>query len=460
MSEAQFRQLPGVDRLLSDERVSRLCDTFPREIVVDLIRRCLSEIRWSISSGGSVPSFVEVVNSIVTRARDLEKPSLQPVINATGVILHTNLGRAPLGTEVIKAMELASRGYCNLELDLDSGKRGSRQVHVEALLCQLTGAEAALVVNNNAAGVLLALSALAKRKEVIVSRGQGVQIGGGFRIPEIMRQSGAKLVEVGTTNCTYLEDYEQAITPKTAALLRVHLSNFRMTGFTHSVSLKELVELGHQHNLPVLDDLGSGCLIDTSEFGLDREPMVQDSVSVGAELVFFSADKLLGGPQAGIILGCRNLIGKLKRHPLARAIRIDKVGLTGLATVLGHYLRGEAVEKIPVLRMITTPLSELEKRAERWAQLLGNSATVVAGESAIGGGSLPGGTLPTRLVVIKLSGEAKVQNMARRLRQHRPPIIGRVAKNSLLLDLRCVFPEEDEVVIKAVREAIAAFDHS
>jgi len=230
MSEAQFRQLPGVDRLLSDERVSRLCETFPREIVVDLIRRCLSEIRWSISSGGSVPSFVEVVNSIVTRARDLEKPSLQPVINATGVILHTNLGRAPLSTEVIKAMELASRGYCNLELDLDSGKRGSRQVHVEALLCQLTGAEAALVVNNNAAGVLLALSALAKRKGVIVSRGQGVQIGGGFRIPEIMRQSGAKLVEVGTTNCTYLEDYEQAITPKIAALLRVHLSNFRMTG--------------------------------------------------------------------------------------------------------------------------------------------------------------------------------------------------------------------------------------
>jgi len=301
---------------------------------------------------------------------------------------------------------------------------------------------------------------LAKRKEVIVSRGQGVQIGGGFRIPEIMRQSGAKLVEVGTTNCTYLEAYEQAITPKTAVLLRVHLSNFKMTGFTHSVSLKELVELGHQHNLPVLDDLGSGCLIDTSEFGLDPEPRVQDSVSAGAALVFFSADKLLGGPQAGIILGRRNLIGKLKRHPLARAIRIDKVRLTGLATVLGYYLRGEAVEKIPVLRMITTPLSELEKRAERWPQLLGNSATVVAGESAIGGGSLPGGTLPTRLVVIKLSGEAKVQNMARRLRQHRPPIIGRVAKNSLLLDLRCVFPEEDEVVIEAVREAIAAFDHS
>jgi L-seryl-tRNA(Ser) seleniumtransferase len=307
---------------------------------------------------------------------------------------------------------------------------------------------------------LLALSALAKRKEVIVSRGQGVQIGGGFRIPEIMRQSGAKLVEVGTTNCTYLEDYEQAITPKTAALLRVHLSNFRMTGFTHSVSLEELVELGHQHNLLVLDDLGSGCLIDTTEFGLDPEPRVQDSVSVGAALVFFSADKLLGGPQAGIILGRRNLIGKLKRHPLARAVRIDKVGLTGLTTVLGYYLRGEAVEKIPVLRMIATPLSELEKRAERWAQLLGNSATVAAGESAIGGGSLPGGTLPTRLVVIKLSGEAKVQNMARRLRQHRPPIIGRVAKNSLLLDLRCVFPEEDEVVIEAVREAIAVFEHS
>ena len=460
MSEAQFRQLPSVDRLLSDKCVSRLCETFPREVVVDLIRRYLAEIRCSTSSGDSVPSFVEVVNSIVTRAHDLEKPSLQPVINATGVILHTNLGRAPLSPEVIKAIELTSRGYCNLELDLDSGKRGSRRIHVEHLLCQLTSAEAALVVNNNAAGILLALSALAKRKEVIISRGQGVQIGGGFRIPEVMRQSGAKLVEVGTTNCTYLEDYEQAITPRTAALLRVHSSNFRILGFTHSVPLKELVELGNQHNLPVLDDLGSGSLIDTTRFGLDHEPMVQESLTAGATLVFFSGDKLLGGPQAGIILGQRAFVEKLQRHPLARAVRIDKGRLAGLTTTLFHYLRGDAIGKIPVLRLIATPLSELEKRAERWVQMLGNSATVVTGESTVGGGSLPGSVLPTRLVAIRLGSETKVKAMARRLRQHQPPIISRVTRNTLLLDLHCVFPEEDKVVIEAVREAIDAFDYS
>ena len=456
MSKPKFRQLPSVDKLLSDKRVSQFCETFSHEIVVNSIRHHLAEIRRSISSGGPVPSFEETVTAIVTKASNLGKSSLQPAINATGVILHTNLGRAPLSDEVVKAMEATSRGYCNLEIDLNSGKRGSRQIHVEHLLCQLTGAEAALVVNNNAAGVLLALSALAKRKEVIISRGQEVQIGGGFRIPEVMRQSGAKLVEVGTTNCTYLKDYEQAITPRTAALLQVHASNFRITGFTHSVSLKELVELGHQHNLPVLDDLGSGCLIDTTRFGLDPEPMVQGSITAGATLVFFSGDKLLGGPQAGIILGQRAFIEKLKRHPLARAVRIDKGGLAGLAATLVYYLRGDAVDKIPVLRLIATPLSELKKRAERWVQLLGNSATVVAGESTVGGGSLPGSTLPTQLVAIRISSEAKVKAMARRLRQHQPPIIARVDKNALLLDPRCVLPGEDKVILEALKEVIAA----
>ncbi len=453
-NEAKFRQLPSVDKVLADERISRLCETLPREAVVGLIRRCLAEIRQAISQGASAPSFDEIVELVKVKVRDLEGISLQPVINATGVILHTNLGRAPLSAEAIKAMEMASRGYSNLEFDLESGRRGSRQVHVEQLLCQLTGAEAALVVNNNASGVLLALSALAKRKEVIVSRGQAVEIGGGFRIPEVMRQSGAKLVEVGTTNCTYLADYEQAITPRTAALLRVHSSNFKITGFTHSVSLEELIELGRRYELPVLDDLGSGCFIDTTKFGLDPEPKVQDSISAGAALVFFSGDKLLGGPQAGIIVGRKEFIEKLRKHPLARAVRIDKVRLAGLAATLLHYLKNEAMEKIPALRLLATPVEEVEKRAIKWAQVIGNLAMTIPGESMVGGGSLPGSTLPTRLVAIKIKGEGRVQDLAQRLRQHRPPIIGRVEKNTLLLDPRCVFPEEDEVVLRGIQEAL------
>ncbi len=460
MEESQFRQLPSVDRVLSNDRVRRVGETLSYEVVVDLVRRCLSEIRNSISSGSPVPPFDEIVDLIVTRAYSLAEVSLQPVINATGVILHTNLGRAPLSAEAIKSMEQVSRGYCNLELDLDSGERGSREVHVESLLCQLTGAEAALVVNNNASGILLALSALAKRREVIVSRGQAVQIGGGFRIPEVMRQSGARLVEVGTTNCTYREDYEQAITPGTAALLRVHSSNFKISGFTSSVPLSGLVELGKKHSLLVLDDLGSGCLVDTTRFGLDPEPMPQDSVAAGASLVFFSGDKLLGGPQAGIIIGEKGLVAKLKKHPLTRAVRIDKVRMAGLAATLIHYLKGEAVEKVPVLRLMAIQLAELDKRAKKWVQALGKLAAVVAGESVVGGGSLPGSTLPTRLVSIKPGKGVKIQDLARILRQHKPPIIGRVAKNSLLLDPRCVFPEDDVVVIEGVRDAVAALEHS
>ncbi len=451
--EEKFRQLPSVDRVLLDVRIGELCGVLPREVVADLIRQRLGAVRWEISQGGSVPSLEEIVSSIVAQARELGNPSLQPVINATGVILHTNLGRAPLSAEATRAMELASHKYCNLEFDLESGRRGTRQVHVEQLLCQLTGAEAALVVNNNASGVLLALSALARRKEVIVSRGQAVEIGGGFRIPEVMRQSGAKLVEVGTTNCTYLSDYEQAITPRTAILLRVHASNFRITGFTHSVSLEELVGLGQRYNLPVLDDLGSGCLVDTTRFGLDREPMLQESVAAGAALVFSSGDKLLGGPQAGLIVGRKELIERLRRHPLARAARIDKVRLAGLAATLLHYLRGEALERIPVLRLLAASLEEVERRARMWAQALGEQASVVPGESMVGGGSLPGSGLPTYLVVLRIRG--RVQDLARRLRQSQPPIIGRVGKNSLVLDPRSVLPGEDEILIRNVRQALA-----
>jgi L-seryl-tRNA(Ser) seleniumtransferase len=274
-----------------------------------------------------------------------------------------------------------------------------------------------------------------------------------------VRQSGAKMVEVGTTNRTYLEDYEQAITPRTVALLRVHSSNFKIIGFTSSVSLEDLVELGRKYDLPVLDDLGSGCFIDTASFGLDAEPKVQDCVALGASLVFFSGDKLLGGPQAGIIVGRRDFIEKMKKHPLARAVRIDKVRIAGLAATLVHYLTGEALEKIPILRMIATPLEDLEKRAEKWASFLGKSATVTPGESTVGGGSLPESTLPTRLVSIKLKG-AKIHDLAQNLRQHRPAIIGRVGQNSLLLDPRCVLPEEEDTLLEAVRDELASLGDS
>ena len=450
----EFRQLPGVDELLSHERIAGLQDVLAREFVVALVRNRLAEIRTVVSTGGTAPSFDGIVDAVVTEALHVTSSGLKPVINATGVILHTNLGRSPLSSEALRAAELASRGYCTLEFDLARGKRDSRQAHVEKMLCLLTGAEAALVVNNNASAVLLALSALARRREVIVSRGQAVEIGGGFRIPDVMRESRATMVEVGTTNRSYIADYEQAITPRTAVLLRVHASNFRISGFTHVVSLEEMVKLARQHDIMVLDDIGSGCLIDTTEFGLEPEPRAQDSIAAGADLTLFSGDKLLGGPQAGIIAGRGKLVNKLAKHPLARAMRIDKASIAALSVTLIHYLRGEALEKIPVLRLISTPLAEVERRAERWAAFLGEPARVIAGESVVGGGSLPGGVIPTRVVAIGIAGKAGVDGLARRLRQHHPPVVARVEKDALILDPRSVFQEEDEALLKAVRESL------
>lgn len=448
--EVHFRHLPSVDRVLSDERVRQL--NYPHTLLVSLVRQQLERERLSIAAGNPCPSMDEVVASLYARLQALEKPSLRPIINATGVILHTNLGRAPLSQEAAMAMDMVAMGYSNLEFDLDSGTRRSRQVHIEPLLCQLTGAEAALVVNNNASGVLLGLTALAKRKEVIVSRGQAVEIGGGFRIPDVMRQSGARLVEVGTTNCTYVSDYEQAISPRTAALMRVHSSNFRLMGFTSEVTLEELVALGNQNDLPVLDDLGSGCFLDTTRFGLVPEPMVPQSVATGAGVIFFSGDKLVGGPQAGIIVGKKQFIDKLKKHPLARAVRIDKVRLAGLAATLVHYLKDEAVTKIPVWRMIAAPPEEIDRRAKQWAQALGDQAQVIAGETMIGGGSLPGGTLPTKLVAIGGKKDRTIaQVMSRRLRSQEIPAVGRISDDVLLLDPRSVLPEADEIVLKALR---------
>jgi L-seryl-tRNA(Ser) seleniumtransferase len=457
--ENKFRSLPSVDRLLSDSRIKQLGDIYPHNLLVDLIRQRMDQERTSIARGAPSSSLDEIAESVHARANALASPRPRHLINATGVILHTNLGRAPLSKEAIAAMDEVARGYCDLEFDLDSGTRGSRNIHVEQLLCQLTGAEAALVVNNNASAVLLGLTALAKKKEVIVSRGQSVEIGGGFRVPEVMKQSGAKLVEVGTTNCTYIHDFEQAITPRTAALLRVHSSNFKIIGFSDMAPLEEMVALGTKYQVPVFDDLGSGCLLDTTQFGLDPEPMVQKSVALGVGMAFFSGDKLLGGPQAGIIVGKKQLVDKLKKHPLARAVRTDKIRLAGLVATLIPYLKGEALKAIPVWQMISMPLENIERRTKLWAQEFGDLARVIEGESMIGGGSLPGGTLPTRLVAIGKQSKAKqqstAQKLAQRLRTQEPPLVGRISENVLLLDPRSVLPEEDQIVRKVLRSAVA-----
>jgi L-seryl-tRNA(Ser) seleniumtransferase len=454
----RLRLLPSVDSLLSEGKIKELAEIFPHDLVVNLIRENIDLCRTIIAQGKATPVLSEIVENIYNQGQALAKPSLRPLINAIGVVLHTNLGRAPLSEKAISAMDAVSRGYNNLEFDLDSGERGSRHTHLETLLCRLTGAEAALVVNNNAAAVLLGLSALAKRKEVIVSRGQAVEIGGGFRIPEVMRQSGAKLIEVGTTNCTYIRDYEQAITPQTAALLRVHSSNFRVVGFTQMVTIQEMVALAEQHNLAVFDDLGSGCVLDTTQFGLAPEPTVQESIAGGVGLAFFSGDKLLGGPQAGIIVGKKVYIDKLKKHPLVRAMRVDKTRIAGLAATLIHYVKGEALREIPVWCMISMPLTEIDRRAKTWTTAINNTnnlARVTDGESLIGGGSLPGTTLPTRLVAIgDMKKPGLAQTVARRLRYQEIPIIGRISESILLLDPRTVAPQEDETIVNELVKAI------
>ncbi|MCU0493869.1 MAG: L-seryl-tRNA(Sec) selenium transferase [Chloroflexaceae bacterium] len=373
------------------------------------------------------------------------------MINGTGVIVQTNLGRAPLSQAALRAMAAVGAGYSNLEFELEAGERGSRHRHLEGLLCQLTGAEAALVVNNNAAAIYLVLMALASGWEVLVSRGQAVEIGGGFRIPDVLRQSGATLVDVGTTNRTYARDYAAAIGERTALLLRVHTSNFKLTGFVHETSLAELAEVGRAHNVPVLDDLGSGTLLPTAPYGLSAEPTVPESVASGADLVTFSGDKLLGGPQAGLIVGRKTLVEQLKRHPLARALRVDKTTIAGLEATLQAYLRGAATAEIPVWQMIAAPLDGLRARAESLAERLGaagRAASVVSCESAVGGGSLPGDTLPSFALAL---ATAELDATARLLRTGNPAIVARIANEQLLFDMRTVLPEQDETLYEGLK---------
>jgi len=450
-----LRNLPSVDKILNDKRVLRVIEQYSHNTVTEVARELLDKLRQSVSQGDPCPAFDNIVSAITSKILNLGSVGPRPVINATGVIIHTNLGRAPLSTEAIEAMRRTSEGFNNLEIDLESGKRGSRQVHTEELLCQITGAEDALVVNNNASAILLGLSALAKRKEVIVSRGQAVEIGGGFRVPDVMKQSGTRLVEVGTTNRTYIADYEKDITEKTAALLRVHSSNFKVVGFAEETDIEAMVGLGEMYNVPVLDDLGSGCLLDTTAFGMDAEPRVQESIAAGTALAFFSGDKLLGGPQAGIIVGQRHLIAKLKKHPLARAVRIDKNGLAALSATLIHYLKEEATEKVPVWRMISSPIKEIETRANNWAKQIGDLATTAKGESTVGGGSLPGSALSTRVVVIKMPRNVNVKNLAQKLRMSDMPVVGRIEQNKLILDPRSVLPEQDADLIKSLQQVLS-----
>ncbi len=447
------RLLPSVDRLAASEQLQAAMDEHGHALVTDAARETLAAARETLAAGGSAPDLSVLAQEVERRLAELVRGTLYPVINATGVIIHTNLGRAPLSRAARAAMDSVASGYSNLEYDLEAGERGSRYVHAERLLCRLTGAEAALVVNNNAGAVFLALSALARGREVVISRGQLVEIGGGFRIPDVLRQSGARLIEVGTTNRTHLEDYREALGDETALLLRVHSSNFRQIGFTAEVSLAEMVELGKAAGVPVLDDLGSGSLLNTARYGLVPEPMVQQSVADGASLVTFSGDKLLGGPQAGLIVGREKLVSQLRYHPLARALRVDKSTLAALQATLLHYVRDEAEREVPVWRMIATPLEVLAQRAAGWAAQLRNlglPATVLTTSSTVGGGSLPGEVLPTRAVAL---AHPAPDRLAAALRDCNPPVIARIAEGQLILDPRTVPDDAYRVVLRAVLTA-------
>ena len=440
-----------MNRVLSDQRVQGLLESYSRQAVVDLVRDEIDKARSAVSGGGPRVSLDDLVLAVELEAESRWRLRPRRVINATGVILHTNLGRSPLSVEASEAAHSSAVGYTDLELDLDEGARGSRQVHVSELLCHLTGAEAAYVVNNNASAVLLGLAAVAGRGEVIVSRSEAVEIGGGFRIPDVLAQSGAALVEVGTTNRTYARDYQDAVTEQTSAILSVHASNFKILGFTHSPGVADLAAIGARNAVPVLHDLGSGCLLDTAQFGLAHEPMPQDSIAAGVDLTFFSGDKLLGGPQAGVIAGKRDLLEVVSRHPLARAFRIDKLSLAALGATLLHYVKDEVTEKVPVWRMIAASTDRLESRVRDWRKTLGRGDSV-EGESTIGGGSLPGETLPTRL--LSLGSEAGADTLARDLRKGDPPVIGRIEDGRVLLDPRTVLPEEDDLLLRAAHKAL------
>ena len=451
----QFRNLPSVDSVLSQDDVAIASRSFDRDWIVSVVREELETAREGIRNGGGPADVEEIARIVCQRLDDTIRAGPRQVINATGVVIHTNMGRAPLSRAAIKASNQAAQGYSSLEIDLETGRRGSRQSQLQSLLCQITGAEAALAVNNNASAMLLGLSALAVGKEVVVSRSEAVEIGGGFRVPDVLRQSGCTLVDVGTTNRTYVRDYDEAVTENTAAFLKVHASNFKVEGFTSSVETDDLAQLGKRFDIPVLHDVGSGSLLLTEKYGMAHEPTPQESIRHGAGLVFFSGDKLLGGPQAGIVIGKKDLVDVLARHPLARAVRIDKLSLASLTATLVHYLKGEAEEEIPVWRMISTGESALKKRAKLWQSSLEWPSTIEKSRSAVGGGSLPGETLPTWVLSLDCR-DIGPESIMKRLREHETPVVARIDEDRVLLDPRTVLPEEDGPLLDALRSAVLA----
>lgn len=459
------RNLPAVDKLLGEQAVEDLVGVVPRSILVRAARETLNHLRAQILAGWAPApddlSAARIAGRVRELALSLDALSLRRAVNATGIVLHTGLGRAVLPEAARRALDAVASGHSNLEIDLETGARGSRYSHFDKLLADLCGAEAAFAVNNNAAAVLLALNTLANGREVIISRGQLVEIGESFRLPDIMARAGAKLVEVGTTNRTRISDYEAAISDETALILRVHTSNFRIIGFTEEAPIGQLVELGRDHGIPVMEDVGSGCLIDMTQFGLRGEPLVQESIRAGAAVVTFSGDKLLGGPQAGLVVGRREIVDAMAANPLARALRIDKFTACALESTLKLYANPETLPAaIPTLRTITRPLEDISRAARRLRRLLSEAVPqefrveAVDGFSEVGGGSLPGERLPTKLVAIApdVRGEVDLMDIAKAFRMADPPVFGRVGEGRIFLDMRTVENSEIPAIVRAARE--------
>lgn len=456
-----YRSIPKVDALLENETIQELIDHYSRETVMEAIHIEMDKLREFIGKcgdEGAARSQIELLLAhIEMTVAAMHTPNMCMVVNGTGTILHTNLGRAPIGQEHMRRISAIATGYSNLEYNLEAGRRGERYSHFEKLLCKLTGAEAAMAVNNNAAAVMLILSSLAKGGEVVVSRGELVEIGGKFRIPDVMEQSGATLVEVGTTNKTHYDDYESAVTEETKALLKVHTSNYRIVGFTQSVEIDELIPLAKEHGIPVIEDLGSGVLIDLSKYGITYEPTVQDSIAKGADVVCFSGDKLLGGPQAGIIIGRKKYIDMMKKNQLTRALRIDKFTAAALEMVLQEYLSEEkAIRNIPVLRMITRSLEDVTWKAEKLCRLLKEAdlparIELEACESQIGGGSLPLERIPSMAVAIHPE-KISVAELEERMRHLPVPIIPRVANDTVLMDVRTIERRFFQIIVDQMKE--------
>jgi L-seryl-tRNA(Ser) seleniumtransferase len=464
------RLIPAIEQIRQHADVAPLEARFGRDAVVAALRAEAASLRQRLAAAasGTAPdsalpattadAALAIVRGAAARLRSTFVPSLGPVINATGVVIHTNLGRAPLAEAALCRIAEVGRGYVNLEYDLAAGRRGRRDVHAEGLLTRLTGAEAAVVVNNNAAAVLLLLAALARGREVVISRGELVEIGGGFRVPEVMAESGAMLREVGTTNRTRVADYEAALSERTALILRVHPSNFRIEGFTERPALADLAALARRAGVPLAEDLGSGCLGAPATPALSGEPTVHASVRAGTDIVCFSGDKLLGGPQAGIILGRRDLVAAMRRHPLMRALRVDKLTYAALEATLLEHAAGRAAGTVPVVRMLALTRDEIARRAQEVLARLeprpGWQATLVDGVSAVGGGSAPGTTLPTVLVAVVGEG-VPADALEARLRTLDPPVVARIEHDRVLFDLRTVQPWEDAILAEKIREAMA-----